>query len=419
MDPGDAWAASARVLSLRRQEIRMKIPRILHQIWIGPHAAPSALMVTWKRAHPDWAYRVWTNEKGWRSQAQIDAMREWNGKADIMRYEILLEHGGVCFDADAECVRPLDDAFLEHEAFACWENEVARPGLIATGYLGARPGSPIMRDAVEAVGLRSMREPAWICTGPMLFTEVAARHPELHVYPARTFIPEHYSGLPAPGDAPIYARQFWGSTRGYDRMMPIGTSNVGRWDRAYQGQVLRIPCGEILTYERAAEWLNGLAVEDWGCGLGWFSTHHAGDCIGIDGSKTAFGVKQVDLCGYRSETDGLLLRHVLEHNVNWKTLLQNALASFRGRMVLILSTPLVETTSLLDQVDYGSGPIAFIGLGQGELEAALEPYLVRAETHHTGGRFGVEHVFYLEARAAAACDKTPRDCGRERCLVVE
>jgi hypothetical protein len=372
-----------------------KIPKRFHQIWIGPRVRPAALMDGWRKAHPDWEYRLWTNEKGWKSQRQIDAMREWNGKADIMRYEILLEHGGVCFDADAECVKPLDDTFLAHEAFACWENEVARPGLIATGYLGCVPRNALMGDALQEIDRRSMRDPAWICTGPALFTDVAVHHPELHIYPARTFIPEHFTGLPAPGNGPIFARQFWGSTRGYDKMSPFNTSNLGRWDRLYEGHALRMPFGDTLTYELAAEWLKDLAVEDWGCGFGWFATQHQGDYVGIDGSRSPFCTKSVDLCEYQSETEGLLLRHVLEHNVNWKMILQNAVASFRRRMVVILSTPLLDTTCLLEARDYGNGTIAHLGLGRSELEELIVPYLVRKETRYMPGGFGVEHVFCL------------------------
>lgn len=192
------------------------IPKILHQIWIGPLPAPSQLMDTWRDAHPGWDYRVWRSEQGWENQAAIDRMFEWNGKADIMRYEILEREGGVCVDADSECVRPLDDSFLEHDSFACFEHEVIHPGLIATGYLGAVRGCRLMRACVDGIRPQALDLPAWVCVGPLYFTLMAKGDAGLHVYPSRTFIPRHHSGALAPGDGPIHALQYWGSTLGYE-----------------------------------------------------------------------------------------------------------------------------------------------------------------------------------------------------------
>ena len=76
------------------------------------------MMETWPRNHPDWSYHVWTEETidyPLRNQAQYDAMKDFGGKADVLRYEILSRHGGVYVDADMVCLRPLDPASLEHE----------------------------------------------------------------------------------------------------------------------------------------------------------------------------------------------------------------------------------------------------------------------------------------------------------------
>jgi len=207
-----------------RDNFERRIPKIIHQIWIGPLPPPSSMMETWKAHHPDWQYKLWTSEKGWGNQDKIDAMPEWNGKADIMRWEILWREGGVLVDADSICVQPLDEAFLQHDNFACWENESVRPGLIAAGYVGAAPGSLLMRKCIETVASRPLHGPAWQCVGPGLLTEVADE--TLHVFPARMFIPRHYTGVAAPGDAPVYATQHWGSTVGYDRIVKLYPANT-------------------------------------------------------------------------------------------------------------------------------------------------------------------------------------------------
>ena len=196
------------------------IPKIIHQIWIGPVPPPQKLLDTWRDMNPGWEYRLWTNHKGWKNQAQIDAMREWNGKADLMRYEILLEHGGVHIDADTECVKPLDDHFLDHEVWASYENEIVRPWIIASGFMGAVPGHPLFQELVERVAKQDMNVVAWKSVGPVFFTEVVKTHPELYIYPARTFIPKHYTREePAPSDIPTYGNHVWGNTIGYGRFV--------------------------------------------------------------------------------------------------------------------------------------------------------------------------------------------------------
>ena len=194
------------------------IPKIIHQIWVGYNPVPAKLIQTWKDMNPTWEHRLWTNHAGWECQNRIDECKEWNGKADIMRWEILYHHGGVYIDADSICVKPLDDSFTEREVFSCWENEIIRAGLIATGYVGSEKGHPLMRKCIDRIKSRPVDGAAWRLLGPSMFTEECGKDPALFVYPARTFIPMHYTKCPAPGDWPVYADQRWGTTLGYDRL---------------------------------------------------------------------------------------------------------------------------------------------------------------------------------------------------------
>ena len=134
------------------------IPKIIHQLWVGPKPAPIELMNTWKDSHPDWEYMFWNEEtlkehfpKGLHNQAQYDAMPEWNGKCDIARYEILQKFGGFFLDADCVCLRPLDDYLLENDSFSCYENEYIRGQLIAAGYLGCTPKNDLMWHLVNKI----------------------------------------------------------------------------------------------------------------------------------------------------------------------------------------------------------------------------------------------------------------------------
>jgi mannosyltransferase OCH1-like enzyme len=204
------------------------IPKIIHQFWVGPKPPPMALIQTWRDAHPDWIHLLWTQElldeafpDGLYNQKHYDAMCEWNGKCDIARWEILLHYGGFFLDADARCLAPLDDYLLANDSFSCYENELARPGLIAAGYVGATQHNALMRllvDELHAKDPATLSSPgtllAWETVGPSFLTAVVHTHrySNLAVYPSFFFIPTHYTGLSYTGGAKVYADQLWGST---------------------------------------------------------------------------------------------------------------------------------------------------------------------------------------------------------------
>lgn len=206
------------------------IPRRLHIIWVGDESRrPDNCIATWVRHHPDWEVTLWDNaaygQDGWINKRHMEAMwpRELNGVADLMRWEILLHHGGVLVDADSVCLRPLEDWMLECAAWACWESELARPGLIAAGYVGAAPGNPLMRRIVEDLRAAPtvVDRPAWQSVGPQRLTDAwrAMGYADLTIFPSHFFIPEHFTGVSYGGGGPVYARQEWASTRkSYDRL---------------------------------------------------------------------------------------------------------------------------------------------------------------------------------------------------------
>ncbi|WP_091145044.1 glycosyltransferase [Novosphingobium sp. CF614] len=215
------------------------IPKIFHFIWVGDESKrPDNCIDTWRAAHPDWELRLWGNAeldgRAWINARHMAEMRtrEFNGVADMMRWEILHEHGGLVFDADSICSRPLDDALLDCEAFACWESEIARPGLIAAGYFGCAAGNPFVKQIIEdiAVSPSVVQDMAWKTVGPLRLTECYRKfgYTPLRIYPSHYFIPRHFTGVTYQGDDPVYAHQLWGSTlRGYDKLHQADVSTLG------------------------------------------------------------------------------------------------------------------------------------------------------------------------------------------------
>lgn len=139
-------------------------------------------------------------------------------------------------------------------------------------------------------------------------------------------------------------------------------STLGKWTAWYQACEGPWPYGDTTSYEIGAAWLAGCALtEDWGCGTGWLRTLLPPDRYrGLDGSASPWCDAVVDLVAYRSTVPGIFLRHVLEHNDAWARILDNALASFTERMVLILFTPERPVTATIAfRPDIGVPDIAF------------------------------------------------------------
>lgn len=84
------------------------IPRIMHQIWIGPKEPPCLWMDTFRvdymAANPGWQYWLWTDTEveslPMLNRDIYDEEKDWQCKADILRLEILWRHGGLYLDAD-------------------------------------------------------------------------------------------------------------------------------------------------------------------------------------------------------------------------------------------------------------------------------------------------------------------------------
>lgn len=206
------------------------IPRTLHIIWVGDESRrPDNCIATWRALNPGWTVKLWGNAelegREWVNGAHMCAMaqQELAGVADLMRLEILYEEGGFLVDADSVCVRPLDDALFDCEAFACWENEIDRPGLIAVGYLASIPKNPFIGQMILDIRNEEsvVDRRAWKSTGPQRLTDSyrAYRYQALTIYPSHYFIPDHFAGHVYTGKGPVYARQLWGSTNGtYDQI---------------------------------------------------------------------------------------------------------------------------------------------------------------------------------------------------------
>lgn len=212
-------AHSVKIAILKHliMEKSSKIPRLLHQVWLGDQSKrPVAWMDTWKAKHPEWEYKLWTDTDFIDSPYTplIDNCPTFAGKSDIIRYLLLYEYGGVYVDADSECLEPLDD-LLDNEAFCSWENEYATTGLMLGAFMGSIKGNPFFLDLLGELNNNFQGyEPIWYTIGPGLLTRMvgALKYEKMTIYPSHYFSPVHHSGLRYSGKGKVYANHFWEST---------------------------------------------------------------------------------------------------------------------------------------------------------------------------------------------------------------
>jgi mannosyltransferase OCH1-like enzyme len=175
--------------------------------------------------------------------AIADRNSQYAGVADLMRWEILLNEGGFALDADSVCVRRLPDWLFDCDLFAVWENEYVEPGLVANGYVGARPGHEVISALVDRfVKARDLTRrfvwykmkykglTAWKTTGPVPFTEELRKvsTKTATILPSHFFLPRHHSGLTYNGTGPVFSCElFAGSSSGrYSEMSQGGADGL-------------------------------------------------------------------------------------------------------------------------------------------------------------------------------------------------
>lgn len=180
------------------------------------------------------------------------------------------------------------------------------------------------------------------------------------------------------------------------------TSNVGRWNERYREVTADKPqsYGDAATYAIGAALLKDCAtVEDWGTGMGGFhapmrAANPDVDLVGVDGSETPFARVVTDLVHHKSRVEGIFMRHVLEHDPQWSSILDNALSSFTKRMVLVLFTPMQTETR---EIAWNGNGVPDIGFAEKDLIERFQNAGVKFDRAHyeTKTQYGEESVFVL------------------------
>jgi len=217
-----------------------RVPKIIHQIWIGKKVPEEfkEFQKSWKKFHPDWEYRLWTQRDidGF-GFYNIDIIRESRNPgeiSDLMRYEILYRYGGLYVDFDFECLRPHDELNHMYDFYVGIQPLDSDDLQLGIGLIGSVPGHPILESAIK--NMRASWDtpgtfgfPA-IRTGPIFFTriffETAGKDSYIDVA-----LPVHYF---YPMDCKDY-------TLRYDQWFDSGSFGVHHWASSWTLQEFRRP----------------------------------------------------------------------------------------------------------------------------------------------------------------------------------
>jgi len=170
----------------------VRIPRIFHQIWVGPDPFPeecAGYQETWVRHHPGWELRLWTEENlpaDLERGEAYELLRRPAERADILRLELLYRYGGVYVDIDFECLRSLDPLIEDAEFFAGYR----KPRRVNNAILGSVPGHPVLAQAIREIRPRTTYGPVDKAgTGPLFWRKLLRDHPEVTLFEPSVFYP--------------------------------------------------------------------------------------------------------------------------------------------------------------------------------------------------------------------------------------
>lgn len=176
-----------------------RIPRIIHQIWLGSPLPEKyqEWMNSWQN-WDGWEYRLWTDEDVkklslYNSDLYRDA-KDFGEKSDILRYEILYQFGGLYVDIDFQCLNPDFFRFAHQEFLLFMGIEPLNVSKLRCGnaLIASVPGHPFLEKLIHEItysdGLGSIAK-----TGPVYLTKQIVKYWQLldgaMIFPPTFFYP--------------------------------------------------------------------------------------------------------------------------------------------------------------------------------------------------------------------------------------
>ena len=155
----------------------MAIPKIIHYVWVGPNPFPEkakVLTAHWRALLPDYEFILWDERNidfGSLFLRQAHGARAYNRVANYARYAALDRYGGFYMDHDVELLKPLEP-LRDNRCVLGFQTQKTEGDLVNTAFMGAEPGHPFIRRALDALGQMNGAYDWRAGTGPGLLTRL-------------------------------------------------------------------------------------------------------------------------------------------------------------------------------------------------------------------------------------------------------
>ena len=163
-------------------------PKIIHQSWKNQSLREDyqRYSQTWKDLHPDYEYRLWTDEDNLKfieeeDPSFVDDYNSYNHyikRADAVRYYYMYKYGGIYADLDFECLRNFDSLFYDLYAYDVILGDVPRQFTqIPNAIMISKPGADFWLYVIQMMKERVNESgPPWD-TGPYLLGKAVDTYP--------------------------------------------------------------------------------------------------------------------------------------------------------------------------------------------------------------------------------------------------
>ena len=241
------------------------VPKIIHQIWVGRDPLPddfASYVETWKRNHPGWEHRLWTEESipaDLRRPEALERIRHPAERADILRLELLWRHGGVYVDTDFECLRPLDPHIGDAEFFTAYlkpKNIVKARERVNNAFIGSVPAHPLLDRALDELEPQEWHGFDKSASGSEFFNALVKQFPDVQILPAELI----YPNTPAQEKAAVsihHCARSWADVEGFrklthraEKRLHEAWGQLEREERAHAKTKRRLERAEAALAER-------------------------------------------------------------------------------------------------------------------------------------------------------------------------
>lgn len=174
----------------------MKIPKIIHQTWKNEQI-PQKWVAFQKKVqalHPDWEYKLWTDSDNDIFVKQhfpdfypiFNALPENVMRADVIRYLIMYQVGGVYLDLDYEMLKPFD---LKDDELVLPKNRSTQSGdksdSLGNAFLASIPQHDFWKFLIDELQnnppIGKQYEDVESGTGPIFITHIFQKYPNNNI----------------------------------------------------------------------------------------------------------------------------------------------------------------------------------------------------------------------------------------------